>query len=202
MGQYYKIINNDLSSVLTPSRFKNGSKLTEHSWVGNRVVNTVCNLLLENNRWYKTRLVWSGDYSGEEFTEEYEHIKKAYRDKFEAENKGAKYGYDLNLYTISNIAKFNMVIDVEIDYNNIQYGFNESKKEYYDLNDCPKAGDEWTLHPLPLLLCTGNGQGGGDYFGNAGKEYIGTWANDIIFTSNELPSNISDYTKITPGFIE
>lgn len=201
MGQYYRVVNNNLASVALASVFDSGSKLTEHSWVGNPMVEKVCDLLSERGAWYKTRLVWAGDYSGEEFTEEYTHIQKAYKDKFEKENKGVEYEYAINLYSISKIAKFTIVDDVAIDYNDIQYGFNESKKLYYDLKDCI-YNDGWRLHPLPILLCTGNGQGGGDYFGNAGKEYIGTWANDVIFTSNELPSDIGDYKKIIPGFVE
>lgn len=62
MGQYYKAINLDKREFLSPHKYDNGAKLMEHSYLENNLLNAVERLLSPNGSWYKTRLVWGGDY--------------------------------------------------------------------------------------------------------------------------------------------
>lgn len=201
MGQYYRPINTTINQYLVSYDYSNGAKLMEHSYVGNSLVNAVCNLLLEGNAWHKCNITWCGDYS--ESTPEidnYSKIIEMYVESCKREDPDFE-TYEINLYNLSEIARFKRVKEDETSTlsNGIEYGFNETKKEYYYLGDI-KVVDGWAVHPLPLLLATGNGQGGGDYFNEKGADLIGTWAGDIIFTSQSLPSNIEEYKKIIPTF--
>ncbi len=77
MGQYYKIIflaeNADPESepevvchCMSGYQYRSGVKLMEHSFIGNSFVNVVEYLLSHQGPFYKTRLVWSGDYADTE----------------------------------------------------------------------------------------------------------------------------------------
>ena len=58
---------------------------------------------------------------------------------------------------------------------------NHTKKQYVD-----KEALESNIHPLPLLLCEGNGRGGGDYHG-VDEAMCGLWARDVISVEEESP---------------
>lgn len=58
-----------------------------------------------------------------------------------------------------------------------KYLINHSKMEFVNKSKVPN-NDGWVIHPLPLLTCEGNGQGGGDYRGES--PLIGSWARDVI----------------------
>lgn len=75
---------------------------------------------------------------------------------------------------------------------------NHTKKEFVNLNTVPD-NDGWSVHPLPLLTCSGNGRGGGDYCAEAGIEYVGTWAGNVISAEETAPNG---YTQIKPDFKE
>jgi hypothetical protein len=74
MGQYYiAIILSEKSdkkeyirSYLDPGMYNNGSKLVEHSYINNNFMNVIENLIGPNGMFYKSRLVWAGDYANEE----------------------------------------------------------------------------------------------------------------------------------------
>ena len=62
-------------------------------------------------------------------------------------------------------------------------------------------GNTWTIHPLPILTCIGNGRGGGDYYGT-NMDMVGAWAMDRITFTEEWPVAYREveYQKVT--FIE
>ena len=66
MGQYYKPVNIDTMECLKSWDYGNGSKLMEHSYIGNNFVEAVEMLLLPGARWDMARLVWAGDYADNE----------------------------------------------------------------------------------------------------------------------------------------
>lgn len=66
---------------------------------------------------------------------------------------------------------------------------NHTKKMYTVLPEEKK--DEWQIHPLPILTCSGNGRGGGDYHGN-NEELVGIWAGDSISMEKEIPEGYSE----------
>ena len=66
MGQYYKPINLDDKQWLYTHDYDTGLKLMEHSWIGNQFVGTVMSLMLKGGLWFKKRIVWAGDYYGDQ----------------------------------------------------------------------------------------------------------------------------------------
>ena len=170
MGQYYKPMSIDKMTFLYSHDYGNGLKLMEHSYIGNSLVNTVESLLAPDGAWHKNSIVWAGDYADEEDD-----------------------GTD-NLYT--------QVGDDSIEPKDMEkvesgrYIVNHTKKEFVDKDLVPKDKECWSVHPLPLLTCEGNGRGGGDY--RLDNEHIGTWARDSISIEKEAPE---DYGQLIPHFI-
>jgi hypothetical protein len=81
MGQYYKIIilgdgkkNNKeiILLLLNPRDYGNGSKLMEHSYINTKMMNTVEYLISKQDRFYKSRIIWAGDYADAEEEEDEE----------------------------------------------------------------------------------------------------------------------------------
>ena len=146
MGQYYLAIilgEKDLSKqefirmFMQSYNYNNGSKLMEHSYINNEFVSAFEYQLTPDGMFYKSRVVWAGDYADNELNMERNlyGIVQDYPDKY--------------FHTKAKSAR---------DY---PYIINHTKKQYVDknkiLNDC---------HPLPLLTVEGNGRGGGDYRGS------------------------------------
>jgi hypothetical protein len=181
MGQYYNpcFLNENKNQVETyfgPWDTDNGSKLMEHSYVGNSLVMNVSYHMIHSPK----RLVWAGDYADEVV------------------------GKD-NFYNLCNNAvKQEPIYDVGVlksALNHNTYYINHDKKEYFDIckTTIPNMkGWSGIAHPLPILTADGNGRGGGDYEG-VHMELVGTWKGDLIEVSDTIPA---DYTEIEPFFTE
>lgn len=178
MGQYYTPIILEKENTRVPVKawhahhYNNGLKLMEHSYIDNNFVAIVEHELLNNPQ----RLVWAGDYADEEPN---------------GKNLSIIVDDKPSLYD-DNAPHF----DIEILHDT--YVVNHDKKQFYKRPEYQE--DVWTVNPLPLLTSEGNGQGGGDYFGESCKEMVGTWARDTIELTKEHPTE--DYTEIFPEFIE
>lgn len=172
MGQGYNAIiladkrnSADAETIRTwvhPHEFNNGYKLMEHSYIGNNFVEAVEYLLSPLGMFYKSRLVWAGDYAD------------------------AEPETDENLYVISSNEQNDGKKSHPQRYDMSQYRFivNHTKKQYVDKN--LELTGRFDIHPLPLLTAEGNGRGGGDYKGDD-MELVGTWARDIISLELETP---------------
>jgi len=73
MGQYYfpvilaeKSDKEYVRTYLDPSMYDNGVKLVEHSYIGSKFMNIVENLIGPNGMFYRSRIVWAGDYADAE----------------------------------------------------------------------------------------------------------------------------------------
>ena len=71
MGQGYRaiILSDDgkvIRTWLDPHEHNNGYKLIEHSYVGNEFVEAVESLICPTGMFYKSRIVWAGDYGDSE----------------------------------------------------------------------------------------------------------------------------------------
>ena len=73
MGQYYLAVilaeKSDKEYIRTyvdPTMYNNGSKLTEHSYIDNNFMKILENLIGPNGMFYRSRLVWAGDYADPE----------------------------------------------------------------------------------------------------------------------------------------
>ena len=161
MGQYYKPTSVDKMESLYSHDYRSMSKLMEHSYIGNSLVNTVESLLAPDGAWHKNSIVWAGDYADEEGD-----------------------GTD-NLWTqVGDDA-----IEPE-DMEKVESGryiVNHTKREFVDKDIVPKDPEGWKVHPLPLLTCEGNGRGGGDY--RRDNDFIGDWARDKISIEKEEPKD-------------
>jgi hypothetical protein len=191
MGQYYKVIiladdkknNNEvILLVITPREYDCGSKLMEHAYLNTQLLNTIEYLISKNGKFYKSRIVWAGDYADEE-----EDFNNEEYDKNDDEYDGPQ-----NLYNYAdNYSSFNGMFNLNM--NNYKYIVNHSKKQYTN-----KYENSQNIHPLPLLVSEGNDRGGGDYSGY-NKELCGSWSRDVISIEEEIPES---YTKLDCNFSE
>jgi len=178
MGQYYVAIilgenqenKENKENIKEIIRFyieafvNSGAKLTEHSYIGNPFVSTFEHFLTPEGMFYKSRVVWAGDYADNEE------------------------GMDKNLHGIVNDypdKSFHVITNQEVksteDY---RYIINHTKKEYVDKTKS-------NYHPLSLLTAEGNGRGGGDYYGKS-ENQIGIWARDVISSEKDKPDNCEE----------
>lgn len=175
MGQYYKPILLDESGKpeawAYSHDYNNGLKLMEHSYIGNNFVQRVEAELVEKPR----RLVWAGDYA-----------------KHEPD-------MDDNLYGMLDDSNKLHPGGITIE---CRYLINHDKKQYVNLDKVEDDGDPQyplRIHPLPLLTCEGNGQGGGDFRGDS--PLVGSWARDHIQLTNTLDGLVG-FTELVPAFSE
>jgi hypothetical protein len=194
MGQYYKIIiladNGDVDSepevirlAISPDNYQTGLKLTEHSYIGNPCVNLVEYLLSRQGPYYKSRIIWAGDYADSEV-----HYTEA---------DGCR-----NLYHMAVDAKDAWLLFTSpagFDNNAYKYVVNHSKKEYIDKAKCQTNNAGLTIHPLPLLVAEGNSRGSGDYCGH-NQDMCGSWSRNIISMEREKP--VGGYMELECGFME
>ena len=182
MGQYYKPINIDKMQYVDSHDYDNGLKLMEHSWIGNTFMMAVESLIAKGGDWYGNRIVWAGDYAAEE-------PKTSFQDK-----------EVLNLYCL--MEKKNKVNPPKskTKYRKYyRYLVNMDNHEFVDMDKVPVhmkyKGTPFRVHPLSLLTCEGNGQGGGDYHvknKKKGEKLIGRWARKRITIQHEIPENMRE----------
>lgn len=177
MGQYYKPVALGTKQYVNSWNFDCGLKLMEHSWVGNPFVKFVESLIAKGGDWYGKPIVWAGDYAEPEPEPESDVYRNLY-DLHKKEIK-SKEGYKEKHY---------------------RYVINLTKKCFVDKSKVPDF-DGWKIHPLPLLTCEGNGQGGGDYRGSDDNNLVGSWARDIVKVSKRKPT-AKGYKEIMFDLVE
>jgi hypothetical protein len=138
MGQYYVAII--LGEKGSPEFVRtwvgpSGAKLMEHSYLKNQHVLAVEHLLSRKGMFYKSRLVWAGDYAEPE----------------------KETGENLYHLVVEKETEKEWQTRESADY---RYIVNHTKKLFIDKMSLPNC-----IHPLPLLTSEGNGAGGGDFRG-------------------------------------
>ena len=180
MGQYYKPVCLDTMEFVYSHTYNNGLKLMEHSYIGNNFVAVVEHLIAKGGAWFGKRIVWAGDYAAPEPN-----------GIIDEETKEAP-----NLYMLVEENEIQPVIPETRP--NYRYLVNLDTNEFVDFEKIPptyidkETGDKWYIHPLPLLTCEGNGQGGGDYFGKDRKKIIGKWARNRVTIQEEKPEGMTE----------
>lgn len=189
MGQYYKaIILGSAGSKefvrlwFSPFSFGNGCKLMEHSYINNRYVSAVENLLSPDGMFYMSRLVWAGDYADKEADLDVNLYSLALEDEDSPPS-------DLGRWSAS---KSQTVVSRSTEC--FRYIVNHSKKLFVDKEKLTS-----NIHPLPLLTSEGNGRGGGDYGGSS--ELVGSWARDLISVERLAPCAV-EYKELVCDFGE
>ena len=198
MGQYYcgLIIHPDRSiSSISSYDFNAGSKLTEHSWIGNFFVNVAYLLILNRRR----KVAWIGDYSEEPYNPDEDAYARvmdedAFKSYYDTVWKSATSRVPENAfssYTLKTIFGFKT---------KGMYLVNHSKKVFLPLELYIQENSKideyerwWCMNPLPLLTACGNGRGGGDYRNESCIDSIGTWAFDLLEYTPEIPP---DFTSV------
>jgi hypothetical protein len=198
MGQYYKIVilaekhvpitdepvidepAEIIRLALNPHDYQQGAKITEHSYIGNQFVGIAEYLLSPLGMFYKSRVVWAGDYA-------------------DTEPQTRQ-----NLYHM--VREPQLLFNCSKDFHCEEYRYivNHTKREFVDKLRCleqQQIDDDCDLvvHPLPLLVSEGNGRGGGDYSG-PGEEDCGRWARDIISMGRTRPTQEKGYTELITRF--
>ena len=196
MGQYYnpsilkknwKTADNPVSASLKCYDFGNGAKLMEHSYIGNSFARSMEYLLANDYKGHP--FVWCGDYADHVETKTGEH---------DIYNDASHFIYeDYDSPTNDKKSKKYLALKDSIPampewkvgekwnpYETIpyyKYLVNYTKKQYcvVPVFDSKKH----QVHPLPLLTCSGNGRGGGDY--GLDDERVGSWAFDRIGLTND-----------------
>jgi hypothetical protein len=191
MGQYYRpcFLSEDkkkVESFAYSHDFGSGLKLMEHSWMKNGFVGFIERQLLVSPK----RLVWAGDYADDEIDGE-------------------------NLYSISESSPRLMMADHPKDKyseeaqkafgklplpKRYKYLINYDKREYVDKSKVP-SDDGWTIHPLPLLTCEGNGRGGGDFRGDS-FGLVGRWSRDTIGITSRKSDILQRFTEVVFNLTE
>lgn len=184
MGQYFHVVNIDKKVSIAPHDLGQPTKLTEHSFVGNPLMNHVAALLATH--WKGDRVVWAGDYADPE--DETFHDDSASGNLYQTD-----YPQEKRLPQL---------------YEEVVLFANHDKNEYFTLDNLPVCSYGLIIHPLSILVATSNGQGGGDYFG-PNKEMAGRWKGDRIKAySNrkefEIKKAVSlkEWTKLKTDFVE
>jgi hypothetical protein len=208
MGQYYKpvILKEDKQTPIGfaySHDFGSGLKLMEHSWMKNDFVGFIESLLTNGSAFYKSPIVWAGDYADEEA---FDTIPKVVIDKLiedgceleELKERGA------TLYSIASNSAVKLAPNSSgfkiLPIAKTKYLVNHDKKQFVDKTKVPKDADGWRIHPLPLLTCEGNGRGGGDFRG--GSELVGSWARDVISVEATKSAIPKDYTELKFDLVE
>lgn len=207
MGQYYECVNLDTGEFIKPHDYEQGAKLMEHSWTITSFMKVAENLLKPGGEWYKTRIVWAGDYMDEGvfLKDTPQNVQKDFRLQLllkKEEELPTLYSLTYDYFTALTGIEQN-------EETGFVYILNHNKKEFVDMTTLP-VSDTWVspttgeefkyyAHPLSILTSSGNGRGGGDYRYPHGEEYIGSWAGDIISLEKEKPEG---FQEIKPDFRE
>lgn len=195
MGQYYRAAilgrRYGFKGTIRPYNYGTGTKLMEHSYVGNMFVNAVLAEIMNQPQ----RVAWIGDYSDSQETFE----TSLYKDKIDFDYFDKIYGYvwDSRKRVLHPHA---IPFRQPEDYERF-YLINHSRKSYVDLGKCKERDDfGYIVSPLPLLTACGNGQGGGDYYSAYPDcDKCGLWAFDLLEFAGAHPRN---YTEEVYEFVE
>lgn len=186
MGQYYMPIIENGEGRTVFDRSVDGeytmAKLMEHSYWNNPFCCALAERLVDT----PTNVCWVGDYAESE----------------ECEDLGFTYDevWGDNSTPIG-------VKSTSFNLDKVRWLVNRTRGEVVDLKEYKRTAIRnkpiWgVINPIPLLTCLGNGRGGGDFWGNekSTNSYVGRWAWDVIYLTNNEPPK--DYRKIHPVFAE
>ena len=201
MGQYYYCVilgeapkdgdKEIIRTWLCAYNYHEGVKLMEHSYHSSKMVQAAEYLLSPYGMFYKSPVVWAGDYADEEPQEDMGNLYHCIcdKDKYpENDSKGwitaAPHSFNTEEYPyIVNHTKkvyMNKYMQEETEYESDDDGV---------VNGVVNRTSR--IHPLPILTSEGNGAGGGDYRGKNEIE-AGSWARDVISVEKEPPPSYQE----------
>lgn len=182
MGQYYKVAIKQDGEIKVSDRKVKGVKyvmaqLMEHSYIGNYLTNAVSKAISGK----PARIAWVGDYADED-------VAKA---------TNGELSYD-EVWCDGVDDSFTFPAAKRFSYRG-KWLVNHDKKVCISFNAYMKKADkEWPIFPLSILTAIGNGNGGGDYSGNA-MARAGSWAWDLVEITKAKPAG---YEVLDFAFVE
>jgi len=202
MGQYYRgvILKKDFADKVANGEkdivefgvdswdYNNGAKLMEHSYIGNAYVDAYIKKLGGEFNGYP--FVWCGDYADDIRCHTMGLTQEDVDEKFGKTEEDAIVPYFL--------VEKKENADAPIELPNYRWLLNYTTKQFVDMNGGSKGAWDLTINPLPLLTCSGNGRGGGDYTGTD-MDKVGIWAYNEIGFSDEIPQG---FTELVVNFNE
>jgi hypothetical protein len=197
MGQYYVVVilgpdgekREFIRTWVSSHVYGCGSKLMEHSYLNNTFTSTVEFLLSPEGPFWKSRVVWAGDYADEEPVL---HETKETGTGTEAETEA------VNLFTMAYNEEHKLYSSSHPFTEKYPFIVNHSKRQAIHKGTIDPCKREFVIHPLSLLTAEGNGRGGGDYHGT-NEVLVGSWARDVISLEATVPAG---YELITIEFQE
>lgn len=184
MGQYYDILIKQDGVFYHSSRSVDGeymmAKLMEHSWFDNDTLKCISALIYKK----PSRVYWVGDYAND--------VKSPINGLSPKEISKI---FDLT-YKNESVNKIETLKSADGISLKGKYLVNYDKKIYIsgdEYFDWAMDSNGWCTHPLSLLTALGNGQGGGDFYGE-NKEKVGSWAGDLISVEDTYPLVFEDKT--------
>ena len=224
MGQYYYPVlmtgtgGRLIGSFYAHSFDDNGLKLTEHSYIGNQFVESVIAKAMFSG--YPTTIVWIGDYACLEddvlpltahaFSNPKDNVAGIRRD-YPRIFLRAQRAMDNEVRRIPSddpeIVEFLPKAKKIVMYDLLRREkINLREYEEHAIAERVKNGTkqnwfddprEFILHPLPILTCSGNGKGGGDYSGTD-MEMVGAWAmHPILIQEEGQPDPVGKWKDIS-----
>lgn len=197
MGQYYRALTqkeNKRYTVYNRDVIVDGepeytvAKLLEHSWWLNDFVNAVCKDIYDAG---KLRVAWIGDYA-DDYVDNFGELNGLTKKKI---HRLAEYCWKSDGiavmpsdFLLEGKYLVNYTKDVYVDCDRY---FEHSKKLWNN--------EVWTIHPLSILTCIGNGLGGGDFTyttEDTTTDLIGAWAWDFIGIVDEKPTELYEIDVI------
>lgn len=178
MGAYYKAVNIDDNNSMEPWDFECGTKLAEHSYVGNKYINAVLHQI-EFGSWKNKPLVWACDY-----------------------DNNSAFG---KAYDSSSTIKIHKDDHDKIWEHYDSIIINNSKKEYIDLAEYQMHYIDRSsaiVHPFPILTSSTNKHMGGgdfDFEGDKYGDWRSRWAGDkfvVTRITTKIPSNYTNISHI------
>jgi hypothetical protein len=210
MGQYYYATCIDKMEYLYSHDFDNGLKLMEHSYIGNKFVEAAERLLSPGGAWHKRRICWAGDYMDAGLFLPPDAPTGEKGEKANLHSFVGNYGKNA-LPGVLDVDVYGRDWEKTRKKNNVladkwtkalpkkgRYLANHTKKVCLDLTKEKGTGERWhngdpvIINPLPLLTCSGNGRGGGDYLNGTKMEMVGSWAGDVISLEHEPPYEVGE----------
>lgn len=185
MGQYFKIVflsdNGEfIRAYIRPNSYGGGSKLMEHSWIGSAVLKIVELLLSPQGMFYKSRIVWAGDYAEPE---------KNYVASSDDEGTGNLY-YITDNYPCKELSSYVLRHPDFDPY--LRYIVNHTKRLYVDKHHTDDKEADFVIHPLPLLTYDGE-----QAYDGSNEQLCCTWARDVISMETHAPE---EYTELICKF--
>jgi hypothetical protein len=118
MGQYYKVIilaeKADKTEIIrlsvNPSNYLMGMKLMEHSYIDNNFLNAVEYIISPEGMFYKSRIVWAGDYANNEDDSNKNLYKMTKEESYFPEPSKNKFKYIINHTKKEYVDKTNQTI--------------------------------------------------------------------------------------------